>query len=36
MPAEIAEELRFTPEAVRANLYKARRVAAAVLREEGR
>lgn len=35
-PSEIAEELRLTPEAVRANLYKARRAAARHLREEGR
>lgn len=35
-PTEIAEELQLTPEAVRANLYKARRAAAAYMREEVR
>jgi RNA polymerase sigma factor (sigma-70 family) len=35
-PAEIAEELQLTPEAVRANLYKARRAAAAYVRGDGR
>jgi RNA polymerase sigma-70 factor (ECF subfamily) len=35
-PAEIADELRLTPETVRANLYKARRAAVAYLRKEGR
>jgi RNA polymerase sigma factor (sigma-70 family) len=33
-PTEIAEELRLTPEAVRANLYKARQAAAAHMWEE--
>lgn len=35
-PTQIAEELHLTPEAVRANLLKARRAAASYLREEGR
>jgi len=35
-PTEIAEELHLTPETVRANLLKARRAAAAYLREEKR
>ncbi|RKN05397.1 RNA polymerase sigma factor [Streptomyces radicis] len=35
-PAEIAEELGMTPEAVRASLLKARRAAVAQLREEDR
>ncbi|SCL23697.1 RNA polymerase sigma-70 factor, ECF subfamily [Micromonospora pallida] len=33
-PAEIAEQLRMTPEAVRSSLLKARRTLAALLREE--
>jgi RNA polymerase sigma factor (sigma-70 family) len=35
-PTQIAEELQLTPETVRANLYKARRAAAAYLREKRR
>ncbi|MEU4780761.1 sigma-70 family RNA polymerase sigma factor [Micromonospora sp. NPDC023633] len=35
-PAEIAEQLRMTPEAVRSNLYKARKALAARLKASGR
>lgn len=35
-PAEIAEELQLTPQAVRASLHKARHAAASYLREESR